>query len=253
MKNFVKYARYYDLLYRDKDYKKEADYVDSLIKRYSRKRNRTLLDVGCGTGGHAIWFAKKGYRVFGIDKSREMISVAREKLSGDNRAEFKPLDAERFSLRRKFDNVVSLFHVMSYLTANKAFMTSLENIRGHLEKNGLFIFDFWYGPAVLAQKPEKRTKETGDSLSVIRRLANPKMRINQNVVDIDYKNAILNKHSGLTRVFRETHTMRYFFLPELHLMLEIAGFRIVRCLKWLSFKEEVSEKSWSGVIIARKE
>lgn len=78
------------------------------------------------------------------------------------------------------------------------------------------------------------------------------MNLNQDTVDIDYKNVVLSKNNGLTRIIRERHTMRYFFLPELYLMLGIAGFRVVKCLKWMSFKEGLSENSWSGVIIAEK-
>lgn len=252
MKNFVKYAEYYDLFYQDKGYKKETGYVDSLIRRYCGKHNKTLLDVGCGTGGHAIWFVKKGYKVFGIDRSREMIALAKGKFSQDNRAEFSIQDACSFSSRRKFDIAVSLFHVMSYLTANEVFVESLVNIHNHLKKGGLFIFDFWHGPAVLTQRPEKRMKRASDEFTAIKRCASPKINLNQNTVDIDYTNTVTSKNNGLTKVIRERHTMRYFFLPELYLMLGIAGFKVVKILKWMSFKEGVSEGSWSGVVIARK-
>lgn len=252
MNNFVKYARYYDLLYRDKNYKKEVDYVDGLIKRYSIRRNKNLLDVGCGTGGHAIWLAKKGYKVVGIDRSREMISLAKQRFSENKQAEFYVWDASRFSLGRKFDIAVSLFHVMSYLTVNEVFMDSLVNIYNQLKGGGLFIFDFWYGPAVLAQRPQKMIKEASDKFVIVKRCADPKFNINQDTVDISYKNTVLNKNTGLIKVIKEKHTMRYFFLPELYLMLAIAGFKVLKSLKWMSFKEGVNENSWSAVIIAKK-
>lgn len=253
MNNFVKYARYYDLLYRDKDYKKETDYVDSLIKRYSRRSVKTLFDVGCGTGGHALWFAKKGYKIVGIDKSREMISIARKAALKEDRAEFKVSDVSNLSLHKKFDVAVSLFHVMSYLTTNEKFAESLKNINSQLKKGGLFIFDFWYGPAVLAQRPSKRIKDASDELAIIRRLAVPKININQDTVDVFYKNSILSKDNKLIKIVKERHSMRYFFLPELSLMLGLAGFKMVKCLKWMSFEEGVSEDSWSGVIVAKKD
>lgn len=253
MKNFVKYAAYYDLLYRDKDYKKEAGYVDSLIRRYSRKRNRTLLDVGCGTGGHAVWFVKKGYRVFGIDRSAEMVSIAKKRYPEGKRAEFMVRDISSFSSPRKFDIALSLFHVMGYLTANEGFARSLANIYRQLKKGGLFIFDFWYGPAVLAQKPARKIKEVYDANFRIRRAAVPKINFDENTVDVDYKNAILNKINGRACAFRERHKMRYFFLPELDFMLRNAGFKIIKGLKWMSFKEGLSPKSWSGVIIAERD
>ncbi|MFA5276470.1 MAG: methyltransferase domain-containing protein [Candidatus Omnitrophota bacterium] len=252
MKNFIRYARYYDLLYRDKDYKEEVDYVDRLITRYSGRQNKTLLDIGCGTGNHDSGFVKKGYKVAGIDRSREMISIAKNRFSAENRLEFSIRDVSNFSLRKKFDIAVSLFHVMDYLPVNEVFLESLINIRKHLKKGGLFIFDFWYGPAVLAQRPVKKIKEVQDINIKIKRIATPKMHFDENTVDVDYRTVVLNKNNGLTKVVSERHKMRYFFLPELHFMLREAGFRIVKSLKWLSVKEGPTPKSWSGVIVAQR-
>ena len=99
MNNFVKYAQYYNLLYKDKNYRKEVDYVNQLIKQYSGKPNRTLLDIGCGTGNHDIWFAKKGYRVVGIDKARGMIDIARKRVTVGQRIEFYVSDISKLVLR----------------------------------------------------------------------------------------------------------------------------------------------------------
>ena len=65
---FAKYSEYYDLIYTDKDYQKEVDYIDQLIQKYHPKA-KTILDLGCGTGVHANLLAAKGYRVMGIDLS----------------------------------------------------------------------------------------------------------------------------------------------------------------------------------------
>ena len=253
MKNFFKYAQYYNILYKEKDYKKEVVYVDRLIRRYSAKRNKTLLDIGCGTGNHDFWFLTKGYKVAGIDKSSEMISIARNQKLPKTRMQFYVADARSFALKRKFDIAVLLFHVMSYLTTNEAVMGSLKNIHKHLIKDGLFIFDFWYGPAVLTQGPSLIVKNLMEGENYIKRTATPKINFNDNLVDIHYKIEVKNKRSILKKAFSERHVMRYFFLPELYLMLEVAGFKVLNCLKWMSFEKGVSENSWSGVIIAKKE
>jgi len=80
MSVFNKYSRYYNLLYRDKDYAGEADYVHELIRKYSPDA-KSLLDLGCGTGRHAFPLAKKGYSVTGVDISEEMLAVASSHLS----------------------------------------------------------------------------------------------------------------------------------------------------------------------------
>jgi len=55
---FNDYARYYDLLYQDKDYQAEADYVAGLMKRFHLEA-RSILKLGSGTGIHASLLAKK--------------------------------------------------------------------------------------------------------------------------------------------------------------------------------------------------
>jgi len=252
MKNFAKYAQFYDLLYNDKNYRGEVDYVDRLIRQYSAKRGKTLLDIGCGTGNHDIWFAKKGYRVTGIDRSREMIAIARDKASVKNNLRFYMRDASKFILRRKFDVAVSLFHVMSYMTANRTIIKSLENIRRHLNKSGLFIFDFWHGPAVLTKRPALKTKIVKDGERLIRRTAVPNMDVNMHTVDVRYEINAKSKKGCLGKGINERHVMRYFFLPELYSMLETAGFEVMKCLKWMSSNKPPDSNCWSGVIIARK-
>ena len=253
MKNFSKYAQYYNTLYKGKGYKKEADYVDRLIRQYSAKRSKTLLDIGCGTGNHDSWFLTKGYKVAGIDRSSKMISIAKNQKLPKTRIQFYTASARSFVLPKKFDVAVSLFHVMSYLTTNEAVIDSLKNIYKHLIKDGLFIFDFWYGPAVLTQGPSLIVKNFMEGENSIKRTATPKINFNDNIVDINYRIEIRNKRNILKKAFTERHVMRYFFLPELYLMLEITGFKALNCLEWLSLEKDVSQRSWSGVIIAKKE
>lgn len=252
MKNFIQYAQYYNILYKEKDYKKEVDYVDRLIRQYSAKHNKTLLDIGCGTGNHDLWFSKKGYKVVGIDKSSEMISIAKNQKLPKPRMQFYTANACSFALKRKFDIAISLFHVMSYLTTNEVVINSLRNIYKHLKKNGLFIFDFWYGPAVLTQKPSLIVKKLMENETFIKRTAIPKINFNDNIVDIHYQIEIKNRINNLKKAFTERHVMRYFFLPELYLMLEMTGFKALNCLEWMSLEKGASEDSWSGVIIAKK-
>ena len=112
------YSQYYDLLYSDKDYISEVKYVDSLIKANS-KNTKTLLDMGCGTGKHAELFCDMGYEVHGIDLSEGMLKIAenRRKNKGDSLS-FSQSNIQNLSLNKKFDVVISLFHVMSYQNSN---------------------------------------------------------------------------------------------------------------------------------------
>ena len=72
---FDAYAAYYDLLYQDKNYPKEAKYVSRLLDESGINRGE-ILELGSGTGKHAEEFAKMGFSVHGIDLSPEMVQKA---------------------------------------------------------------------------------------------------------------------------------------------------------------------------------
>ena len=106
------YAAYYDMLYKNKKYDLEADYVSELLHE-AGIHDGNLLDVGCGTGKHLAFMRSKGFSVSGVDISQNMIEKARLFL-GDN-VEFRVANATSFSFNTKFNAITSLFHVIRYL------------------------------------------------------------------------------------------------------------------------------------------
>jgi len=57
--------------------------VDFIEKEMHHRKNARILDVGCGTGRHAIELAKRGYSVVGIDLSESMLAHARKKAEAE--------------------------------------------------------------------------------------------------------------------------------------------------------------------------
>ena len=86
-------------------------------------------------------------------------------------------DITKVNLKKTYDCVLSLFHVVSYLTTDKKINSLFKNVYKHLKTNGLFIFDFWYTPAVLAQKPSLRIKRAQNKNVKITRIAEPKFTL----------------------------------------------------------------------------
>lgn len=83
--------------------------VDFILATYPISANARILDVGCGTGRHAIEFAKRGFRVTGVDLSEKMIEVARRKAAAlELEVEFVHADARFFALDAKFDVAICL-------------------------------------------------------------------------------------------------------------------------------------------------
>ena len=123
------YASAYDDLYADKDYEAECDVVERIFAGYADGPVRSVLDLGCGTGGHAKLLARRDCQVTGVDASSEMLARARER--GNSVPGSPPTDLQgdvrTLELGRQFDAVLMLFAVLGYQTANRL---NLERPRG---------------------------------------------------------------------------------------------------------------------------
>lgn len=250
---FELYTRYYDLLYRDKDYAGEAAYVAAAIRRRLPGACR-ILELGCGTGGHAEHLARLGFTVHGIDTSDGMLAGAlarRERLPADcaRRLSFSLGDARSVRLGQGFDAVVSLFHVMSYQTSNDDLHAAYRSAYAHLEAGGVFLYDYWYGPAVLTQQPGVRVRRlAGDGLRVMR-LAEPVMHWQRNVCDVNYT-LVVQDAQGPLHLVEETHPMRYLFTPELAL-LEGADWQAAEDRAWLG-EQAPDAGSWAALRVLQR-
>jgi SAM-dependent methyltransferase len=255
MSVFGNYARYYDLLYADKDYAGETEYIVSLLSRYAPDA-ASILELGCGTGIHASLLARE-YEVRGIDLSDEMLESAKQRnasLSADvaARISFASGDVRSYRAGRSFDAVISLFHVMSYQTTPDDLRAAFETASSHLNESGIFIFDCWYGPAVLTDRPVVRVKRLEDKSIRIVRVAEPTMHPNENCVDVDYQVFIADKLKETIDELREKHTMRYLFLPEIEYLLAGQGMKLIGAEEWMTGKKPGYD-TWGVCCIARKE
>lgn len=250
MSVFNEYARYYDLLYRDKDYSGETDYVHNLIQRQCPGA-RTILSLGCGSGRHDRCLVDRGYTVTGVDISEEMLTAARNATPESTALNYVQGDARSVRLGSTFDIVISMFHVMSYQVTNHDLLAAFATAHTHLKPGGTFIFDCWYGPGVLTDPPTVRLKELEDEAVTVTRIAQPVMHPNENVVDVNYRVFLRDKASGSVREIHESHRMRYLFHPEVDLMLTMSGFEFPTSEEWLT-SAPLSMTSWNALFTALK-
>ena len=251
---FAGYSRYYDLLYRDKDYAGEARYVANLIETYAPEA-RSLMEIGCGTGAHAAELAGLGYDVTGVDMSVGMLQAAEARKNGippgfASRLTFAEGDARDVRLGRRFNAVISLFHVMSYQTSNHDLAAAFATAREHMSPGGVFVFDCWYGPAVLRQWPSTRETTLRDEYTEVHRVATPELYAGRNVVDVKYDVHVTDLATGVAETLHETHSMRYLFTPEIELALETAGMSLVGAYTWMS-SEPPGFDSWGAAFVAK--
>jgi SAM-dependent methyltransferase len=250
VEEFSDFAPYYDLLYADKDYGQEAAFVTSILK--SRGPScQSLLELGCGTGVHATLLSKHGYSVYGVDRSEAMLKIARARASQLSNLRFVQGDIRSLSLSMRFDAVVSLFHVMSYQVRLDDLRAALATAGRHLREGGLFLFDFWYGPAVLHVGPTLRVKRVEGPEVALTRIAEPVLRPNENLVEISYQMFVRNKASGDLAEFRERHVMRYIFQSELEQLLEEARLELLELREWLTDREAGCD-SWNVYCLATR-
>jgi SAM-dependent methyltransferase len=241
------YAAAYDELYQDKNYQAECDLIEQVFELYAQGPVRRLLDLGCGTGGHAIPLAERGYEVVGVDRSPEMLERARARASS---VRVVLSDIASLHLDAHFDAVLMMFAVLGYQIGNADVRAALTTARRHLHTGGLFFCDFWYGPAVLAERPAERIKVMETPAGQVIRVANGELDSRRDLCLVRYHLWRIEADRVANEV-REQHPMRYFFAPELELLLAETGFEIVRLGAFPTFDVEPTEHTWNAALLAR--
>lgn len=254
MSVFGTYSQYYDLLYKDKDYAGEAQYIHSLISTHAPQA-KTVLNLGCGTGRHDYLLAEKGYKVTGVDISDKMLAEARAKKGqgkkGTDIPDFVHGDIRTVQLDKQFDVVLSLFHVMSYMTADEDIVAACQTIRTHLKTGGVAIFDCWYGPAVLTMRPEVKIKRMENEHVQLTRISEPTLLYDKNMVEVHYTIFSQEKKNGKITTLKEVHPMRYFFYPELDMLLRQEGLHLEHSEEWITGNPS-GPSTWGVCFIGKK-
>lgn len=243
-KSFDEYAKYYDYLYKDKPYKKEAYY----IKKFFLKKKLDILEIGCGSGSHAIEFEKLGHNVVALDSSSNMISLAKKK---NNKVLFLVKDGKSFKSKKKFDIVILLFHVINFFHKKKEIKKFFENSNYNLKKNGLLIFDFINYEALRKFPPKKKVKtiKLNNKLTLIRKTI-PNFNKITKIFKIKFK-ILLYKHKYIQDKFLEIHNLRIYNLSEYHKFYN-KFFELKNIYSWMSFSQLKENHDWHGFMILKK-
>ena len=245
-KTFKLYSEYYDLIYNSKDYKKEVDYITNLLKKLKFKK-KNILEFGCGTGNHAKFFVKKGYKVHGIEKSKEMMAL-RKKIKGFT---YQHGDICKIKLKNKYDIIMSLFHVINYQISIKNLNNFFKNSRYHLNTNGILGFDFWYTPAVQFQKPRLRLSEIKNKKIKLIRLAEPIILSKNKIVKVKYSIIIKNLLKETINIIKEDHLIKHFSYFELKKVFTKYGFKCLH-LRELNSNKKPSKQTWGVFCLLQK-
>ncbi|WP_109105606.1 class I SAM-dependent methyltransferase [Azospirillum sp. TSO35-2] len=250
------YAAAYDALYRDKDYEAECDLVERILNEHGHDGPRRLLDLGCGTGNHALPLARRGHAVTGVDRSPGMLDQARAKVgktafpNGTPAPVFHPGDVRTLDLGTRFDAALMMFAVLGYQHENADLTDTLNTVRRHLAPGGLFVFDVWNGLAVLTDRPGQRIRTVTDGATRIIRTTtttldtvHQRCRVRFGVLRLEGDRVVDEQD--------EEHIMRFFFPQELDLALGAAGMRMEGLQAFPDYDRAPDEHAWNVICIAR--
>jgi len=134
---YNKLAKYTDLLYTTKNYKKEVDFILKIIKK-NKIKGKTLIDIACGSGNHLKLFQKKGYKVYGVDSNKGMLKLTKKNVP---KIRLYNQDMRKLNLKIKADVIICMFNSINYNMNYTQFKSTLKNFYNHLNKGGIVIFD----------------------------------------------------------------------------------------------------------------
>ncbi|MGH9443213.1 MAG: class I SAM-dependent DNA methyltransferase [Thermoanaerobaculia bacterium] len=245
------YASAYDALYEQKDYPAECDLLEEAFRRHGASKIDRVVDLGCGTGSHAILLAERGYRVVGVDRSPEMIRIAEAKARA-RRVDIRWVEGDLASVDagEAFDAAISMFSVFGYFTADEELAGAFRNIHRHVRPGGLLCFDVWHGPAIEKQGVGVRKKTVSTPGGPVTRTTTARLLPGEHVCEVQFD--VSSDESPEGAKSRETHRVRYFFEDEIRDALKRAGFELLSLTAFPGLDRPPGDSDWYAFCVARR-
>ncbi|MGV3636178.1 MAG: class I SAM-dependent methyltransferase [Flavobacteriales bacterium] len=204
-------TRYYALLYGHRDVEDARQWVDSILERWSLPVGAEVLDLACGRGRHAVFFAEHGLEVSGIDISEASIKEARLAVP---QGEFAVHDMRVPFAVERFDAVACLFTSLGYFDRLEDDLAVFRSVFTALRPGGRFVIDFM------------------NSELVVRELV-PNEHITKDGVDFHIQRSCISGTLVKTIVVKDSGTLHHFeervqaLMPEQLVEMALhAGFEI---------------------------
>ena len=216
---FENYGRKYD---QEPFTQGTAGECDFLEKELGFDKSLRIVDVGCGTGRHAIELTQRGYAVTGIDLSASQLARAREKAASRNLSiEFLQHDARALPFQNEFDVAIMLceggFPLMETDEMN---FEILKSVTQALKSPGKFIFTTLNGLFPLYHSVEEFTASDGKDIHAT---------YHSNTFDLmtfrDHNITELEDDSGNKKLLECNE--RYYVPSEITWLLKSLGYRSI--------------------------
>lgn len=140
--NYDVFAEYYDDFMTEKATKFFVETYIRLIKEKSSfgndLNNKSLLELGCGTGSLLVYFKKIFKNVTGLERSKNMLKFAKKKLPD---VKFVNADMVNFSLNERYDVIIIAYDTINHILNEDDWCQTFNNVYNHLNEGGVFLFD----------------------------------------------------------------------------------------------------------------
>lgn len=230
-------AEVYDHVMRHVDYKRWGDYLQSVFSLFS-VTPKDILELACGTGAMACILDERGYRMTGMDRSKNMIAIAEQKSRESRRViSYQVGDMVCAPIYQSYDAVLCLYDSINYVMEEGDLRGMMERLHPVINPGGIFIFDACTEINSRMYFHNQVDEESNKEFSYIRRCEYvPETRLQINEFQF-----IFNR-SGKRYSTRERHEQRIYPVAKLAEICCEAGYRVLGAFDGFTF-EEASEKS----------
>lgn len=247
MCSYYEFAKVYDYLNNEIDYKRKAEYFNSILLENGVKNKGILLDAACGTGNLSIEMTKKHWDVLGCDSSCEMLSIASFKAQKYNYPiTFINQKLQDLDLCDNIDAAVCMQDSLNHITDSEDLQKAFYKISSFLNKGSVFIFDLntiYKHNHILANNIF--CYDFDDVYLVWKNNL-----LEDNIVNIELD--IFKKKNKLYERFTESFNERAYFDYEIKDMLDKAGLLLLHIYKSDTFLPP-DEETQRVVYVTRKE
>ena len=221
---------YYHILYKHRDYKEAEVFIKNIATYLNLDKDDSILDLACGKGRHSIFLNTLGYKVTGLDLSKNSIEHA--KMHESSSLHFDVHDM-RNSYPNQFEVVLNLFTSFGYFEEEADNFKVIQTIKSSLKQNGIGVIDFMNSPVVIENLIAQNTYEA----------EGVKFKLKRSYTDGFITKDIEVKDADKTHHFEEK--VRAFTFQDFETMLSNAGLHLLDCFgsyKLDPFNSKTSER-----------
>lgn len=154
MNEYKSFGYYFDDIMSQIDYKDWLNFTLNYIKK-----DDEILDLACGSATLIMLLSLNGYKVDGLDLSKSMIQIAKEKAKMNHiYPNLYVMDMTDFNIDKTYDVITCYFDSINHLDNINLVKKMTQRVHNHLKDGGLFIFDVFSKYALMHSKRKIKAK-----------------------------------------------------------------------------------------------